>query len=215
MNCDITSVDVKSIPVLWFHEIYICISIHIYIYTHICCCFLLLLSALALFLGWYVSMHVICLSIALLVTTSTKSKSPKEIFNPYALCSHFFPPYLKMHSLNNAYLLVSYPPLDSPEQRNPRRDASRGCSGWGYLIQSRSFLAHPKYLLASVQTPDLLFQVWAWGRIRRHTLVQTAQTVARQENFSFSPEEVWCCIVKHTFATFLFTPWVYSLTSPL
>ena len=98
MNCDITSVDVKSIPVLWFHEIYICISIHIYIYTHICCCFLLLLSALALFLGWYVSMHVICLSIALLVTTSTKSKSPKEIFNPYALCSHFFPPYLKMHS---------------------------------------------------------------------------------------------------------------------
>ena len=123
----------------------------------------------------------------------------------------FFLPYLKIHSLNNAYLLVSYPPLDSPEQRNPRRDASRGCSGWGYLIQSRSFLTHPKYLLASVQTPDLLFQVWAWRRIRRHNLVQTAQKVARQENFSFSPEEVWCCVVKHTFASFCsplgFIPW--------
>ena len=69
------------------------------------------------------------------------------------------------------------------------------------------------YLLASVYTPDLLFQVSAGERIRKYYLVQTAQTVARQENDSFSPEEVGCCAVKHMFVMFAsfpsigFIPW--------
>ena len=74
--------DLKSIPVLWFHEIY---------------CTALLLSAPALFFSWSVTINVIWfdyISIALLVTgASTKwIQQPKANFHRYAI--RFFRPYL-------------------------------------------------------------------------------------------------------------------------